>query len=79
MRRVVFEAAVVRGVVGGRNHDTVGQTALAISIVGQDGVRDDGRRRVSVIASDPDFDPIGSQNLQCRHLGGGGQGMGITA
>jgi hypothetical protein len=47
-RRVVLEAAVLRWIVGRRNHDAIGEVILAAAIVDQDGARDDG---VGVTAS----------------------------
>ena len=58
VRRVVFEAAAVGGIVRGRDDDAVGETGLAPAVVGQDGVRYGRasgciRRRAEIMTSTP--------------------------
>ena len=71
--RVVFEAAVFRWVMRGGDDDPVGETTLAILVIGQDRVRNDGRRRVSIALIDHRIDVIGGKHLEGACQGGFGQ------
>ena len=67
VRRVVFEAAVVRWVVRGRDDDAVRQMLSPPAVVGEDGVRDDRRGRVAKPHLNAQLDAIGRQDLdRCR-------------
>ncbi len=79
MGRVVLEASVVRRIVRGSDHDAVGETLLAISIVGQDCVRDDRSRRVALIACHTNLHIVGGQDFQGSHVRWGGECVGVTA
>jgi hypothetical protein len=51
----------------------VGETALAIRVIGQDRVRNDGRRCVSIALVDHRIDVIGGKYLERACQGGFGQ------
>ena len=63
VRRVVFEAATLRRVVRGRDHDAVGQPAGSTAVVDQYGVRHGRRRRVLVIFRQHQLDAIRGQHF----------------
>ena len=67
---VVLEAAVLRRVVRGRDHDAVGQVVHAVLVVGEDGVRERGRRRVGQRGIDAGLDFVAGQHfergVECR-------------
>ncbi len=48
--RVVLEAAIVGRIVRGRDDDAIGHTAAASAVVGENGMRDGGGRRVLIAA-----------------------------
>ena len=64
VRRVVLEPAVVRRIVRGRDHDTVGQSGAASAVVAQDGMRDRGRGRVFVVLREHNVDAVRRQYLE---------------
>ena len=59
--------------------DPVGETALAILVIGQDRVRNDGRRRVSAALVDHRVDPVGGKYLERACQGGLGQRVRVDA
>ena len=79
MRRVVFEAAILRRIVRRRDDDAVGETLIAAAIVDEDRPGDDGRRRDPVIPLNDGFDVVGGEDFQRAALGGAGQGMRVLA
>src|SRR5262245_65659458 len=64
MGRIVFEAAESRRVMRRCDDDAVREAALATAIVGENRVRDDRGRSVSVVSIDQYVDAIGYQNLE---------------
>ncbi len=64
VRRVVLDSAVVRRVMGRREHDAVRQSGPAPAIVRQDGVRKRRRGRVAQIHVHHHLDAVGRQHLQ---------------
>ena len=79
VRRVVLDAPVFGRVVGGGDHQAVGEAAAPAAVVGQDRVGDGGGGRVAVVGVDPDRDVVGDQHLEGgleRRLG---QRMGVPA
>ena len=77
--RVVLEAAVARRVVRRRDHDAVGQVAVAAAVEGQDRVADRRRRRVAVGRIDHRDNVVGGQHLQRRRPRRLGQRVGVAA
>ena len=77
--RVVLEAAVLGRVVGGGDHDAVGQVVAPVPVPGQDGQRQRRGRGRPVARVDPHLDPVGGQHLQGGALGRLGQGVGVAA
>ena len=66
--RVVFEAAVLRRIVRGRDDDAVGQVIVAAAVVGEDGAGDHRRRREAVLALNHRLDAVGREHLERRAL-----------
>ena len=64
VRGVVLEAATVRRIVRGRDHDPVGEARGSPAVIGEDGVRDGRRRRVFIARRNHDLDAVGSQHLE---------------
>ena len=62
--RIVFEAAVLGRIVRRRDHDAVGEAAVAALVVGEDGVRNHRRRRVAVVHVDHHLDAVGREHFQ---------------
>ena len=62
--RVIFEAAVMRRIMRGRDDNAVGQSCLAPAIVSENRVRNCRGRRVFIAFREHDFHPIGRQHLQ---------------
>ena len=79
IRRVVLEAAVLGRIMRRGDDDPVGKTALAILVVGQDRVRNDGRRRVSAALVDHRVNLIGGKYLERACEGGLGQRVRVDA
>ena len=79
MRRIVFEAAILRRVVRGRDQHPVGEALEAAAIIGQDRVAHDGRRRVAVLRVDHHRHTVGREHLDRAGEGGLGQRVGIAA
>jgi hypothetical protein len=63
----------------GGDDDPVGETALAILVIGQDRVRNDGRRRVSIALIDHRIDVIGGKYLERACQGGFGQRVCVAS
>ena len=70
MGRVVLEAAVLRRIVRGRDHDAVGQPVMAPAVMDEDGVGDRRRRREAVVALDDGRHVVCRQNLERGPLRG---------
>ena len=68
--RVVLEAAVLGGIMRRGDDDPVGEPALAILVVAQDRVRNDGRRRVPAARVDHHVNLIGGEYLERARQGG---------
>ena len=64
MGRIVFEAAESRRVMRWCDDDAVRETALATAIVGENRVRDDRGRSVTLVSIDHHVDAIRCQHLQ---------------
>ena len=79
MGRVVLEAAVGGRVVRRRDHDAVALVIGATTVVDEDGVRDDGRRRHAVVALEDRLDAFGRQHLERRPLRRAGEGVRVLA
>ena len=79
IRRVVLEAAVLGRIMRRGDDDPVGETALAVLVVGQDRVRNDGRRRVAVALVDHHIDVVGGKYLERACQGGFGQRVRVDA
>ena len=73
IRRIVFESAIVRRIVRGRDHDAVGQAVRAPAIVGQDGVRQRRSGRIAARAVDHGVHAVGGQHFQRADPGGIGE------
>ncbi len=76
---VVLEAAVARGIVRGRDDNAVGQPAGPAPVVGEDGVRDDRRRRVTEALLDHDLLLVAGEHLDGARQRRLGQGVRIHA
>ena len=79
IRRVVFEAAVLGRIMRRGDDDPVGETALAIVVVGQDRVRNDRRRRVPAALVEHRVNLIGGKYLERACEGGLGKRMRVDA
>ncbi len=79
IRRVVLEAAVLGRIVRGGDDDPVGKTALARLVVGQDRVRNDGRRRVPAARVDHHVNIVGGEYLQRACQRGRGKRVRVDA
>ena len=64
MGRIVFEAAESRRVMRRSDDDAVRETALATAIVGENRVRDDRGRSVTIVSIDHHVDAICCEHLQ---------------
>jgi hypothetical protein len=73
VRRVVLVAVVFRRVVGGRDHDAVGQTLAPLAVVNEDSVGDRRGWSEGVVSLDERLDTICRQYLECGALGRAGQ------
>ena len=62
--RIVFDSAVVRGIVRRSHDDAVGESARPAAIVAEDRVRHDGRRSESVAIVDHHFHIVRGENLE---------------
>ncbi len=65
VRGVVLEAAAVRRIVRGSDDDAVGKPARASAVVGENRMRDGGRRRVLIACRRHHFDAVGREHLEC--------------
>ena len=79
VRRIVFEAAILRRIVRRRHHDSVGQAGGAAAVVGQNGVRNRGRGRVVGALRNHDLDAVRGQHFHRAGEGGLGERMRIDA
>ena len=77
--RVVLETPVFRRIVRRRDHNAVREMGRAAAVVGEDGPRDDGRRRDTGIALDDGLDAIGRQPFERGALRRFGQRMCVFA
>ena len=78
VRRIIFEAAVTRGVMRRSDDNAVGQGRDAPGIPAQDGVRDGRGRCIHSCGSDAHLHVVGHQHLKGRTKGRLRQGMGIA-
>ena len=78
-RRVVLEAAIFRRIVRRREDNAVGKPLRAAAVVGEDGVRDDGRRGVAVVGVDHRHNVVRDEHLQRGDEGRLGKGVGVDA
>ena len=79
MRRIIFVAAVLRRIVRGRDHDAIGKAVLSALVVGQDRMRDHGRRRIAAALVDHDVDAVGGEYLDRAGERGLRQRMSVDA
>ena len=79
VRRVVLDAPVLRRIVRRRDDDPVGSPLRPAAVVGQDGVRDDRRRRRGVALGHEHLHSVRGQHLERGALGRLGQAMGVLA
>jgi hypothetical protein len=77
--RVVFEAAVLRRIVGRRDRDAIGQSILSPAIVNENRMRDHRYRRYAVVWLNNRFHTVCRQNFNGCALRGTGQRMRILA
>ena len=77
--RVVLEAAVLRRVVRGRDHDPVREVRPPAPVVRENGPRDDRRGRDAAVALDDGLDPVRRQHFQGGALRRLGQGMRVLS
>ncbi len=77
--RIIFEAAILGRVMGRGDHDAIGKAAGPVPVVGQDRMRDRGRRRISVPLVNHHGDIVGREYLQRAGEGALRQGMGVDA
>ena len=77
--RVVFESAILRRIVRGADDNPVRQTRCPAPIVGEDGVRDDRRRRIAPKGVDPRLNAVCGQHLDRGGECGLRQGVGVHA
>ena len=66
---IVFEAAFVRRIVRRADDNAVRKSGLAVSIAGQDCVRDYRRRRVSAMPVDHRLNAVGGQHFERTNEG----------
>ena len=77
--RVVLEAAVFGRIVRGSDDDAVGEVSIAAAVVDEDGPRDDGRRRHTVVTLHDGLDSIRGQHFDRGVLGRSGSGVRILS
>ena len=77
VRRIVFQPAVGRRVVGGRDANPIRQPVFAATVILQDREGKSGRGRESVIGLDENLDAVGREDFQGGALGGRGESMGV--
>jgi len=76
---IVLEAAIRWGVVRRRDDNAIGHTAFVAAVVGQDGMRDDRRRREDVVGLDHHMDFVRRENLDRRVDCGSRQRVAVHA
>ena len=69
MRRVIFETAAFRRVMGRGDYNAIRQTGFANAIVSEDCVRDDRSRRVVVSFREHDIDVICREDFESARQG----------
>ena len=74
---VVFEATVLRRVVGGGDDDAVGAVELGVLVVGEDGVGEGGGGGVAEMLVDDGLDVVGGEDFEGGGEGGLGEGVGV--
>ena len=79
VRRVVLEAAVLGRIVRGRDHDAVGEVGRAAAVVGENGPRDDRRRRDAAVALEDGLDTVRGQHFERGALRRLGQRVRVLA
>ena len=79
IRRVVLEAAVLGRIMRRGDDDPIGEAALAVLVVAQDGVRNDGRRRVPAALVDHHVNLIAGKYLEGAGQGGLRQRVGVNS
>ncbi len=77
IRGIVFEAAVLGRIVRGRDDDPIGEPAVTVPIIRQDGMRNHRSRRVSVARVEHHIDVVRDQHLQRADQRGLGQGVRV--
>src|SRR5262249_57128732 len=75
--RVVFAAAIGRGIVRWRQDDAICESGLASTIVDENSTRNDGGGRYPVVALDNRLDTVGREHFEGGALGGSRRGVGI--
>lgn len=80
MRWIIFETTVSRGIMGGRDDDTISQGLAAVfAVPAQDGMGDRGGRRGGAVVGDAHLDIIGCQDFKSAAKGRFRQGVRIPA
>jgi len=79
VRRIVLKAPVRRRIVGGGDHDSIGEAGAPAAIMGQDGVRDHRGGQIAAPPLDDELDTVGRHHLHSRDKGRLGQGVGVHA
>ena len=77
--RIIFETTVTRRIMRGRNHDTVGQSIFFAAIIGQNRMRNHGRRRIAETGLQHHLNVICGKDFDGRNDGRFGQRVGIHA
>ena len=77
MRRVIFETAAFRRVMGRGDYNAIRQTGFANAIVSEDCVRDDRSRRVVVSFREHDIDVICREDFKSARQGWPGKRVRI--
>jgi hypothetical protein len=79
VRRIVFEAAIGRRIVGRGDHDAVSQPAGSVAVIPKDRVRDHWSRRVAVLGVDHRGYAVRREDLKRGLEGRPRQRMGVDA
>lgn len=79
MGGIVLEAPVLGRVVRWRDHHAIGQIRAAVTVIGQDGMRDDGGWRITILRINTHFQPGCGKHFQRGFQRRAGEGMRIDA
>src|SRR5262245_14111146 len=79
VRWVVFEAAILRRIVGRCDDDAIGLESLLRAVMHKDRARDDRRWRHSIVTLNDGLDLVCREHFQCGTLGWTRKCMGVLA